>query len=58
MSRMAVKFVKDYTNVNKQYINSDFPSALKDGSASYQGLVRRNHVREDVSLNVVEFDLE
>ena len=52
------KFIKDFTNINKQYITSDFTSALKDGSASQQGLIRRNNVREDVSLNVVEFDLE
>ena len=52
------EIIKDFTNINKQYITSDFPSALKEGSASYKGLVRRNHVREDVSLNVVEFDLE
>ena len=54
----AEKFIKDYTAVNKQHINGDFRSALADQSASYQGLVRRNNVREDASLNVVEFDLE
>jgi hypothetical protein len=52
------KFIKDFTDTNKQYITSDFPSALKDGSASQQGLVRRNDVRENASLNVVEFDID
>mgnify|MGYP003585815223 CR=1 FL=1 len=54
----AEKFIKDFTEHNKKFIHNDFPTALKEGSASYKGLVRRNHVREDVSLNVVEFDLE
>ena len=52
------KFIKDFTEHNKKFIHNDFPTALKEGSASYKGLVRRNNVREDVSLNVVEFDLE
>lgn len=48
----AEKFIKDYTALNKQHISGDFKSALGDRSASYEGLVRRNNVRKDASLNL------
>ena len=50
--------IKEFTEYNKQFINGDYKSALKNNSASKEGLLRRNNVRRDNALNVVEFDLE